>query len=259
MCPSLPLLSSIRLTSLPTLTRREGKNNPQGSYKDLLNPLISPSNYVFQLLYVFRFVWPPVASLTHSLQRCCSFSSGNTVYVYVHQLFSCCAPFVDGGERDVSDIWINAHPSRYSDWPMTECPFLVAGCLVLLPSCQGIHFLQKERYRRSTNDDVMTPFSPLPDAAGSFRNNRHDFEWRIISQVIRKMKRNRNAFPSDPRRRFERVRVTDCTAESFVSLVCFSHATSPCWFIPVVQREEWIKNSSCCPFFPLFFFFLFPV
>lgn len=150
--PSLPLVSSIRLTSLPTLTRREGKNNPQGSYKDLLNPLISPSNYVFQLLYVFRFVWPPVASLTHSLQRWIAPSPRVTrcTCMYI-SCFLVVRLFVDGGERgerDVSDIWINAHPSRYSDWPMTECPFLVAGCVVLLPSCQGIlFFLQKERYR----------------------------------------------------------------------------------------------------------------
>lgn len=220
--PSLPLVSSIRLTSLPTLTRREGKNNPQGSYKDLLNPLISPSNYVFQLLYVFRFVWPPVASLTHSLQRWIAPSPRVTrcTCMYI-SCFLVVRLFVDGGERgerDVSDIWINAHPSRYSDWPMTECPFLVAGCVVLLPSCQGILFFYKKRgIGRSTNDDVMTPFSPLPDAAGSFRNNRHDFEWRIISQVIRKMKRNRNAFPSDPWRRFERVRVT-----LHSGIVCFS-------------------------------------
>lgn len=231
------------------MTRREGKNNPQGSYKDLLNPLISPA-----ITYVSAFVGFSIRlasrRVTHSLTtavlllrvtRCtCMYTS------------SCCAPFCrwrrEREKRGTYRIFESTRirrDIRTDQWQNVRFSLLDALFFFHLAKAS---IFTKKRYRRSTNDDVMTPFSPLPDAAGSFRNNRHEFEWRIISQVIRgKMKRNRNAF--HPIRDGDlRESESDCTAESFVSLVCFSHATSPCWFIPVVQREEWIKNSSCCPF-----------
>ncbi len=51
--PSIHFHSSIRLTSIPLL-QDEKANNPQGSYKGLLNPLISPA-IVFLLLFCFVF------------------------------------------------------------------------------------------------------------------------------------------------------------------------------------------------------------
>lgn len=107
-------------------------------------------------------------------------------------------------ERDVSDIWINAHPSRYSARPMTECPFLVAGCVVLLPSCQGIHFYKKEVSsvdERWCDDAILA----VTGCCGQF-SKQSSWIWVAYHQPSYKGEDETESkcIPSDPRRRFER-------------------------------------------------------
>lgn len=234
--PFLPLLSSIRLTSLPTLTRREGRNNPQGSYKDLLNPLISPSNYVFQLLYVFRFVWPPVA-VTHSLTHYSGVAAPSPRVTRCTCMYISCflvvRLFVDGGERDVSDIWINAHPPRYWTDQWQNVRFSLLDALFFFHLAKASIFLQKERYRsvdeRWCDDAILA-------VTGCCWQCSKQSSWFWVAYHQPSYKEDETESKCIPIRSataiWESESDWDCTAESFVSLVGFSHATSPCWFIP---------------------------